>query len=112
MYSIGKSTRGKDLWMLRLGTQHADRSPPSILLLGNLHGDEAVGREVLLQLSTYLCNHSNENFIEQVGVGVGIYMHTHTCALTRMRTHSHTHTHTHTHTQTHTHTHTQTHTHM
>ena len=67
MYSIGKSTQGKDLWMLHFGTEHTDRRPPSILLLGNLHGDEAVGRDLVLQLSAYLCDHSSENFIKQVG---------------------------------------------
>ncbi|XP_070205330.1 carboxypeptidase D-like [Littorina saxatilis] len=72
--SIGKSTEGKDLWMIHFGTPHADRRAPSILLLGNLHGDEAVGRELLLQLGVHLCNRSEENYIKQLLEEVNIHI--------------------------------------
>nr|KAG5687052.1 hypothetical protein BaRGS_002425 [Batillaria attramentaria] len=74
--SIGKSTQGQDLWMLRLGTAHtdADHMPPSILLLGNIHGDDAVGREMLLQLSSYLCDKSTEAFEKQLLEEMVVYV--------------------------------------
>ncbi|XP_069085288.1 carboxypeptidase M isoform X2 [Pleurodeles waltl] len=55
LHSIGKSVSGRDLWVLVLG-----RSPsahvvgiPEFKYVANMHGDEVVGREMLLFLIQY-----------------------------------------------------------
>ncbi|XP_062990839.1 carboxypeptidase M [Elgaria multicarinata webbii] len=56
LYSIGKSVEGRDLWVLALGrfpTQHKI-GIPEFKYVGNMHGDEAVGRELLLHLIDFL----------------------------------------------------------
>lgn len=52
--------------MLHLGMQHTDFVTPSILLLGGVHGDEPVGRELLLQFSSHLCDHSSDDYVKGV----------------------------------------------
>ncbi|XP_068827383.1 carboxypeptidase M isoform X2 [Capricornis sumatraensis] len=56
LHSIGKSVQGRNLWVLVVG-----RSPrehrigiPEFKYVANMHGDEAVGRELLLHLIEYL----------------------------------------------------------
>ncbi|XP_042323557.1 carboxypeptidase M isoform X2 [Sceloporus undulatus] len=56
LYSIGKSLQGRDLWVLALGrfpTQHKI-GIPEFKYVANMHGDEAVGRELLLHLIEFL----------------------------------------------------------
>ncbi|XP_053261654.1 carboxypeptidase M isoform X1 [Podarcis raffonei] len=56
LYSIGKSVQGRDLWVLALGrfpTQHRI-GIPEFNYVANMHGDEAVGRELLLHLIDFL----------------------------------------------------------
>ncbi|XP_066224790.1 carboxypeptidase M [Saccopteryx leptura] len=56
LHSIGKSVKGRNLWVLVVG-----RSPkehrigiPEFKYVANMHGDETVGRELLLHLIEYL----------------------------------------------------------
>ncbi|XP_076452817.1 carboxypeptidase D-like isoform X2 [Babylonia areolata] len=72
--SVGQTAEDRDVWMLSMGAPHADRRAPSLLLLGNVHGDEAVGRELLLQLAGYLCDHSSDNFIQQLLKEIQVHM--------------------------------------
>nr|XP_056703243.1 carboxypeptidase M [Euleptes europaea] len=56
LYSIGKSVEGRHLWVLALGrfpTQHKI-GIPEFKYVANMHGDEAVGREMLLHLIDFL----------------------------------------------------------
>ncbi|XP_007423460.1 carboxypeptidase M [Python bivittatus] len=56
LYSIGKSVQGRDLWVLALGrspTQHKT-GIPEFKYVGNMHGNVAVGRELLLHLIDFL----------------------------------------------------------
>ncbi|KAL8566418.1 hypothetical protein ACOMHN_011996 [Nucella lapillus] len=72
--SLGKSAQGKELWMLHFSSEHTNHRAPSILLLGNLHGDEAVGRELLLQLAEHLCERSSETYIQQMLKEIDIHI--------------------------------------
>lgn len=59
LYSVGKSVQGRDLWvaMISKGVQGEDKPlKPHIKLIGNMHGNESVGRELILQLLVYLVN--------------------------------------------------------
>ncbi|MBN3280823.1 CBPM Carboxypeptidase, partial [Polyodon spathula] len=56
LYSIGKSVQGRELWVLVLGKYPIEHKVgiPEFKYVGNMHGDEVVGREMLLHLIDYL----------------------------------------------------------
>uniref|UniRef100_A0A8C8SIX5 Carboxypeptidase M n=1 Tax=Pelusios castaneus TaxID=367368 RepID=A0A8C8SIX5_9SAUR len=56
LHSIGRSVAGRELWVLVLGrfpTQHTI-GIPEFKYIANMHGDETVGREMLLHLIDFL----------------------------------------------------------
>ena len=58
--SVGKTSQGRDLWALRITSDAKQPRPPGrpmFKYVGNMHGDEVVGREVLLYLIQHLCDH-------------------------------------------------------
>uniref|UniRef100_T1J6F0 Peptidase M14 domain-containing protein n=1 Tax=Strigamia maritima TaxID=126957 RepID=T1J6F0_STRMM len=60
LYSIGKSVEQRDIWVLQLGrTDEHDPTIPNMNLVANLHGNELIGRELLIQLVHYLVTHFN-----------------------------------------------------
>ncbi|KAM7350104.1 carboxypeptidase D isoform 2-T3 [Cochliomyia hominivorax] len=56
LYSIGKSVQGKDLWVLVVSSSPYEHmiGKPDVKYVGNIHGNEPVGRELLLHLIQYL----------------------------------------------------------
>lgn len=56
LHSIGQSVEGRELWVLILGQQPREhrRGIPEFKYVGNMHGNEVVGRVLLLQLIDYL----------------------------------------------------------
>lgn len=45
--SVGKSIKGRDLWLIRISKDIAGNTPkPKLLYIANMHGDEVVGREL------------------------------------------------------------------
>lgn len=56
LYSIGKSVQGRDLWVMVVSSSPYEHmlGKPDIKYIGNIHGNEAVGRELLLHLIQYL----------------------------------------------------------
>ncbi|XP_054722624.1 carboxypeptidase D-like isoform X2 [Uloborus diversus] len=58
LYSIGKSVQGRELWVM-LVTNDPNNEPllkPNVKYVANMHGNEAVGRELMLHLIAYLVN--------------------------------------------------------
>ncbi|GFY66267.1 carboxypeptidase D [Trichonephila inaurata madagascariensis] len=56
LYSIGKSVQGRDLWVM-LVTNNPDEEPllkPNVKYVANMHGNEPVGRELMLHLLSLL----------------------------------------------------------
>lgn len=56
VYSIGKSVRGADLWVIIIGqdASHHHTLNPNVQFVANMHGNEVVGRELVLHLAEHL----------------------------------------------------------
>ncbi|XP_035468397.2 carboxypeptidase M [Scophthalmus maximus] len=77
LYSIGQSVRGQQLWVLALG-----RSPrrhtlgvPEFKYVANMHGNEALGRELLLQLIDDLVRGYRDNDTRSLRLLSGARLH-------------------------------------
>ncbi|XP_050308947.1 carboxypeptidase M isoform X2 [Anthonomus grandis grandis] len=67
LYSIGTSVRGKDLWVMVVSASPYEHmlGKPDVKYIGNIHGNEVVSRELLLQLIEYLVTHyKTDNYIK------------------------------------------------
>ncbi|KAK9270197.1 hypothetical protein L1049_025773 [Liquidambar formosana] len=57
IYSIGKSVKGVPLWVMEISDRPGEEeAEPAFKFIGNVHGDEPVGRELLLLLANWLCD--------------------------------------------------------
>ncbi|XP_077291470.1 carboxypeptidase D isoform X2 [Arctopsyche grandis] len=56
LYSIGKSVQGRDLWVMVVSASPYEHmiGKPDVKYIGNIHGNEAVGKELLLHMIQYL----------------------------------------------------------
>ena len=58
LYSIGQTAEGRDILCVKISEGvHSERSllKPQVKYVGGIHGDEVVGRELLLYLARALC---------------------------------------------------------
>ncbi|XP_040355080.1 carboxypeptidase M [Ixodes scapularis] len=58
LYSLGKSGQGRDLWVILLSSQSSNNKlmKPSMKYVANMHGNEMVGKELMLHLIAHLIN--------------------------------------------------------
>lgn len=55
VYTIGKSVEGREMWVIQLNdnvTQTRALLRPMVKIVANMHGDETLGRSLLLMLTT------------------------------------------------------------
>ena len=57
LYSIGRSVQGRELYVMQMTRNPGPRRRgiPQFKYIANMHGDEVVGREMLLNLIEYMC---------------------------------------------------------
>lgn len=66
LYSIGKSVQGRDLWVLVVSSSPYEHmlGKPDVKYVANMHGNEAVSREMMLHLIHHLVtSYSSEPYV-------------------------------------------------
>lgn len=76
MFSIGKSTKNRDLWVIKLSRDvGVDDNRPEFKYIANMHGDEIVGREMMVKLiKDLLTNYGKDPQITNLLDRVQIYI--------------------------------------
>jgi purine-nucleoside phosphorylase len=75
LYTVGKSNEKRDLWVMIISDQPLihEAGEPEVKYIGNIHGDESVGRECLILFIEYLCiNYGKHDYITQLVNNVSI----------------------------------------
>ena len=69
LYSIGKSAGNRELWVMRITDKPEEEEPgePMFKYVANMHGNEAVGRQMLIYLIAFLLeNYGREERITKL----------------------------------------------
>lgn len=61
--TIGRSLEGRNLIVLQIGknVRHTNPTTPMVKYVGNMHGDETIGRQLLVYLAQYLLYNYDTN---------------------------------------------------
>jgi len=60
--SAGRSVQGRELWLMKISDRAAvDEDEPKLLYIANMHGDEVVGRELMIYLVRQLLEEYDSN---------------------------------------------------
>lgn len=76
LFSIGKTSKGRDLWVMKISRNvQIDDSRPEFKFVANMHGDEIVGRELMVRLiKDLLTKDGSDSQITQLLDRVQIYI--------------------------------------
>lgn len=76
--SIGKSVKDRDLLFLRISKGPDDNDwykKPKVKLVGNMHGDETVGRELIIYVAQYLLhNYKKDRRVTKIIDSIDLYL--------------------------------------
>lgn len=63
LYSIGESVQNRKLWVFEISGNAGKHDPgePEVKLIGGIHGEEAISKEVLLQFIKLMCEEYDKN---------------------------------------------------
>jgi carboxypeptidase D len=77
LYSIGKSVEGRELYVLEMTSESKEHEieKPQMRYVANMHGNEVVGREILLLFCKYLCeNYGTDPRVTRILNGVQLHV--------------------------------------
>ncbi|KAK1282455.1 hypothetical protein QJS10_CPB22g00924 [Acorus calamus] len=76
MYSIGRSVQNVPLWVIEISDKPGqEEAEPAFKFIGNVHGDEPVGRELLISLANWLCdNYMNDDMATMIVKNVHLHI--------------------------------------
>lgn len=77
LYSVGRSVQGRELYVMELTSDPGKHDPkkPEMKYIANMHGNEVVGREVLLMLLKYMCeNYETDDRVTRIVDGVRLHV--------------------------------------
>ena len=75
--SVGKSVKNRDLWALEINSNVANRTllTPMFKFVANMHGDETVGRQLMVYLAQYLIdNYGKDERVTKLVNSTDIYL--------------------------------------
>jgi len=64
LYSVGQSVQGRELWVMVVSSSPYEHmiGKPNVKYVANMHGNEAVGREMLLHMILYLVQNYDKDY--------------------------------------------------
>lgn len=76
LFSIGKSVQGRDLWVMKVAAKvEQNDNRPEFKFIANMHGDEIVGRELMvLLIKDLVSNYGKDQYITQLLDTTQIYI--------------------------------------
>ncbi len=77
VFSIGKTTEGRDIWCLRINSSAKGDTPsskPGAFFMGNVHAREHLADEVPLLFASWLFDHRNDADVKQYIATLDIYI--------------------------------------
>ena len=77
LHSIGKSSLNRNLWAIEITSDvgNEDLSKPKFKYVGNMHGNEVIGRQILIYLIQYLLeNYQSEERVTHLIDNVDIFI--------------------------------------
>ena len=77
LFSVGKSVQNRELWVMRITDNPNLKEPgePMFKYVANMHGDEVIGREIVIYLIQYLCdNYGHDDRVSNLVNSTDIYI--------------------------------------
>ncbi|PSN43472.1 hypothetical protein C0J52_03215 [Blattella germanica] len=77
LHTIGKSTQNRELWVLEISENVGERTlgKPMFKYVANMHGDETVGRQLMIYLAQYLLkNYGSDDRVTHIVNSTDIFL--------------------------------------
>lgn len=77
LHSIGRSVKNRELWAIEINRNVSDRAllTPMFKYVANMHGDEAIGRQLMVYLARYLlANYGKDERVTKLVDTTDIYL--------------------------------------